>query len=316
VRLFTPPGGRRFDCAGRGKLKRHLAIVFCLVCVGAPAGLAARPPRPQVFGPGVLSVGEVYRGSFAPDGRAFYFFKKVARDREDYRIFVARRVGGRWTAPERLALGGEYSDLYPAVSRDGKRLIFASYRPAPGDHSPKPNAHLWYVDRRGTGWGAPVFMRGVNLLGHYHSWVECGFDGAVYFRRTTPDWAQTETLVTRWRGGDYAPPARYEAVERWKRWRADVRVVGGSPGPDGKVIFLDVATRDPQTGRGASDIWVSFRRGQDWTEPKPLGPAINSPGYDVFPFFSPDGRTLYFVRDFAAFYHLPLRAALQTVRAE
>jgi len=66
-------------------------------------------------------------------------------------------------------------------------------------------------------------------------------------------------------------------------------------------------------GEGASDIWVSIRRGGTWAPPRKLGAGINSDGYDVFPFVSPDGRDLYFVRDFAAFYHIPQREALRSV---
>lgn len=273
-----------------------------------------REVKAELFGAGVLSVGEVYRGSFTPDGRAFYYFKKVTPEREDYRIFVSHLRAGKWSESERVGLGGDYSDLYPAISKDGKRMVFSSYRPAPGDTSPKPNAHLWYVERKGTGWGEPVFMAAANTLGHYHSWVEFGPDAALYFRRTTPDWSSTETLLTRWNGKEFAPPVPYADALRWKNWRSDVRVAGASPGPGGKLIFLDVATRNLKTGRGASDIWVSFKRGQDWTEPKPLGAGINSDGYDVFPFFSPDGKELYFVRDFAAFYRVRLRDALKTAQ--
>ncbi len=176
--------------------------------------------KAELFGAGVLSVGEVYRGSFTPDGRTLYFFKKVTPEREDYRIFVSHLRAGKWTEPERVRLGGDYSDLYPAISKDGKRLMFSSYRPAPGDTSPKPNAHLWYVDRKGTGWGEPVFMAAANTLGHYHSWVEFGPDVAVYFRRTTPDWRSNETLLTRWNGKAYAPPVPFADALRWKNWRA------------------------------------------------------------------------------------------------
>lgn len=293
--------------------------LLLIVCASATAqtnrqGATAFPKQPEVFGPGVLSTGEIYRGSFAPDGRDFYFFRKVTAGEEDYRIFVSHLTNGKWSEPERLRLGGEYSDLYPSISKDGRRMVFSSYRPAPGQQSEKPNAHIWYVDRKGDGWSEPVFIASVNKLGYYHSWIEFGFDGAVYFRRTTPDWSQKETLVSRWNGKEYTPPVPYEAVERWKGWREDVRVAGGSPGPNGEVVFLDVAARNPQTGRGASDIWVSFKKGSNWTEPKPLGPAINSAGFDLFPFFSPDGQILYFVRDFSTFYRISLKDALDSAK--
>lgn len=289
-----------------------LALTFGLSSGATP--YQSQQVEPEVFGPGVLSVGEIYRGCFTPDGRAFYFFKKVTPGQEDYRIFVSHLVNGKWAEPERVSLGGDHSDLYPAISADGKRMVFSSYRPAPGDTSAKPNAHLWYVEREENGWGMPVFMTAVNKLGHYHSWVEFGPAGALYFRRTTPDWTISQTLFTRWNGKEFTAPALFEAAEGWKSWRAEVRIAGGSPGPDGKVVFLDVATRNPKTGRGASDIWVSFKKGNDWIEPKPLGPQINTDGYDVFPFFSPDKKTLYFVRDFATFYRLPLKAALATAK--
>ena len=275
--------------------------------------------QPEVFGPGVLSTGtegSVYRGSFAPDGRTFYFFKNVTKGQEDYRIFVSRHFNGEWTEPVRLNLGGDYSDLYPAISKDGKRMVFSSYRPAPGDTSPKPNAHLWYVDKKGDGWGTPVFMAATSKLGHYHSWVEIGSDGTVYFRRSSPDWKLNESLLSRWNGKDYAAPIPFAEVERWKKWKPDVRVAGGSFSPDKKLIFLDVGVRNPKTGKGASDIWVSVKKGNDWTEPKPLGTGINGGGYENFHFFSPDGKTLYFVRDFKAFYRITLRTALDSLGKE
>jgi L-ascorbate metabolism protein UlaG (beta-lactamase superfamily) len=269
----------------------------------------------QPFGAGVLDGGEIFRGSFAPDGRSFYFFRKVGAG-EEYRIFVSHRSGETWGAPAVVRLGGEFSDLYPSISRDGRRMVFSSYRPVPGAASSvKPNAHLWYVDRANDGWGAPVYMRQASTPGHYHSWVELGFDDAVYFRRTSADWKVTETLRSVWTGSAYGAPAPYADAERWKGWRSDVRVVGGSPGPGGTLVFLDVATTNPRTGRSASDIWISRKRGDAWTDPAPLGAGINSDGFDVFPFVSPDGRDLYFVRDFATFHRVPLADALASVDA-
>lgn len=275
------------------------------------AGQAA-PASVEIFGPGVLSTGEVFRGTFTPDGRTFYFFKKIGSG-ENYRIYSSNRTATGWAIPSIVDLGGPHSDLYPAISPDGRRIVFSSYRPVPGQTGGKPNAHLWYADRNDNGWSTPVFMTRTSTLGHYHSWVEFGFDGAVYFRRTTPDWKRNETMRAQWSGGEYSSPAPYVDVERWKGWRAGVQLVGGAPGPAGRLVFLDVATTNPRTGGGASDIWVSIKRGDSWTEPAPLGAGINSDGYDVFPFVSSDGKDLYFVRDFAAFHRIPLADALASI---
>ena len=294
-------------------------MLIRVIALGALLLSSASAPiqssKVEPFVPGEQPTSEIFRGSFAPDGRTFYFFKKTGTG-EDYRIVSSQRTADGWTVPAIVDLGGAFSDLYPAISRDGTRIVFSSYRPVPGATSAKPNAHLWYADRVNGRWGTPVFMSRSTSQGHYHSWVEFGFDDAVYFRRTTADWASTQTLRVRWTGQEYSTPEPYADAERWKGWRPDVNIVGGSPGPDGRLVFLDVATKNPATGRAASDIWVSLRRGQGWTDPAPLGGGVNSDGFDVFPFVSPDGNDLYFVRDFRTLHRIPLASALPPTASE
>ena len=287
------------------------ALIFSvLMFAGAPVGFSdSDKGTVEQFGPGVFS-GEVYRGSFAPDGKTFYFFKKVTPGKEDYRIFESNFSGGKWSRPKWLNLGGSFSDIYPSVSKDGKRLVFSSYRPAPNDTSSKKNAHLWYVNRESDGWSKPIFMTAANKLGYYHSWVEFGWDGNIHFNRVSPDWKSAKNMYSRWNGREYTEPVIFKEVERWKKWNPAVRIVGGSPGPTNDIVFLDVATRDSATGKRASDIWVSFKRNGKWMNPKPLGKEINKDGFDVFPFFSPDKKYMYFVRDFRSFHRVSLVDAL------
>src|SRR5690606_10559037 len=44
---------------------------------------------------------------------------------------------------------------------------------------------------------------------------------------------------------------------------------------------------------GGTDIYVVRRQGDGWSEPENLGPTINTPHNEVFPFMAADG-TLYF----------------------
>lgn len=265
----------------------------------------------KVFGDASFQT-DIFRGSFASDGQTFYFFKKVTVGEEDYRIFQSDMVDGKWTAPQKLNLGGDYSDLYPSISKDGRRLVFSSYRPVPNRHKlpDSKNAHLWYVDKTDEGWGTPIFMANANAVGHYHSWVEFGWDDKIYFRRITPDWATKTTFFTTWNGSSYETPEVFEEVEQWKNWSDDIKIVGGSPGPTKNLIFLSIETYDYNTDERGSDIWVSVKRNEIWSEPMPLNEKVNQPGYDVFPFFSPDGNCLYFIRDFDRFYVIPLKEAL------
>ena len=50
-------------------------------------------------------------------------------------------------------------------------------------------------------------------------------------------------------------------------------------------------------GMGDVDLWMSQREGELWSEPINMGEPINSKGYDGFASLSPDGNTIYFVRE-------------------
>lgn len=274
---------------------------------------AAFEPRPKLISEDPTVNGDVFRGSVSPDGNSLYFFRKMDPRAEDYRIFRTDRRDGKWSPAVRVNLGGEHSDLYPSISRDGNLMVFASYRKAPGDASEKPNAHIWLTKRVGDGWSEPELVENVNRLGWYHSWVEFGPDGSIHFRRTSPDWSQTETLVARPNGNGFSAPVPFEPVTRWQGWRKDVDVEGGSPGPNGELVFLNVRSRDPFSGRLATDIWVTRKGDGRWSEPKPLGPTINLAGIDLFQFFSKDGRTMYFIRDFDRIYSFPMDEVMRTI---
>lgn len=47
-------------------------------------------------------------------------------------------------------------------------------------------------------------------------------------------------------------------------------------------------------GYGSCDLYFSLRTGESWSEPRNLGPMINSSRWESQPSLSPDGKTLYF----------------------
>jgi len=65
---------------------------------------------------------------------------------------------------------------------------------------------------------------------------------------------------------------------------------------DGLLLFFD---SDRPGGYGRADIWVTRRtaRNEPWSEPVNLGPAVNSPAAENFPYLSSDGSTLYYESD-------------------
>lgn len=63
--------------------------------------------------------------------------------------------------------------------------------------------------------------------------------------------------------------------------------------PDGNFLFFTGCER--RDGYGRCDLYVSFRKGDDWSSPKNLGANINTSARETQPCISADGNTLYFV---------------------
>jgi hypothetical protein len=289
-----------------------VAATLALTTTGSAQAQCDAPATAQPFLPALADSARIFRGSLTRDGREFWFFRKVSADprQEDYRIYVATRGPSGWSEARQVDLGGEFSDLYPALSADGRRLVFASYRRAPGDTASTPNASLWYAERRGDGWGPARFIAPATELGHYHSQVTLADNGDILFRRTAPDWSRTVELVAPARGTGYGAAQPAEGADRWRDWRPGHYVWGSRPGHDGSYAILEVSTVDSAGRRSPSDLWFATRRGSTWSDPRPFGAGVNSPEYDNFASVSHDGCRLIFTRGFSGFYHVSLAAAM------
>jgi OmpA-OmpF porin, OOP family len=63
---------------------------------------------------------------------------------------------------------------------------------------------------------------------------------------------------------------------------------------DGKVLVFVSCNR----GSGlACDLYISYKKGDDWTTPVSMGPNVNSNVWDSEPSISADGRTIYFTSE-------------------
>ncbi|MCV9389032.1 OmpA family protein [Reichenbachiella ulvae] len=62
---------------------------------------------------------------------------------------------------------------------------------------------------------------------------------------------------------------------------------------DGRTLVF--TSCDGRRGFGSCDIYISEKKGDEWSRPKNIGEAINSPGWEAQPSLSADGRTILFV---------------------
>src|SRR4051812_10173909 len=273
-----------------------------LLAAGATMAGAQAMDRATVLAPATISVGNVYRGTFSPDGKRFLSFRRTAPTGERYEIVESRASARGWSPPRRVDLGAASSDLYPSISADGRHLAFVSYRSA--DSAARGATQLWIADAQGEGWGAPRRISG-SPASAYNAEPQFAGDGSIWFTSTPQD-GSPRRFLRAWPDGRVEENA---IMSQWRAWRRDRFVWSGSPTPDGNVIVLTVSPIDSATGRTLpADLYVARRANGRWTTPHPLG-GVNTPGNDNFPFFR--GSELHFVRDFDRIEHLPLAAALQ-----
>ena len=87
--------------------------------------------------------------------------------------------------------------------------------------------------------------------------------------------------------GHYAPPENLGPSVNGPSSETEAYVAAD----ESYLIFSSSGRRD---SRGADDIYISYRRGDRWSEPRNLGDAVNSAGSEFGAKPSPDGKYLFF----------------------
>lgn len=67
----------------------------------------------------------------------------------------------------------------------------------------------------------------------------------------------------------------------------------GCVSQDGRILYFTACGRPD--GAGRCDLYISYRKGNGWSTPQNLGPAVNTSAWESQPCLSIDGKTLYFV---------------------
>src|SRR5206468_4873892 len=120
---------------------RALLGGFLLLAASARTASAQSVDRSTVLAAATISTGNVFRGTFSPDGKRLLYFRRTAPTGEQYEIVESRATARGWSLPRRVDLGTASSDLYPSISADGRHLVFVSYRSA--DTTTRGATQLW-----------------------------------------------------------------------------------------------------------------------------------------------------------------------------
>ncbi|HEX9303776.1 MAG TPA: hypothetical protein VGA31_04920, partial [Thermoanaerobaculia bacterium] len=198
--------------AGLGLPEVHLASSATkpVLTAAAESPKAEAPFTPktafaaEVFGEGVISTpGYESGGAFTPDGKEFYFTIRdpTTTTRPVAAICVSRLRGGKWQKPEIAPFSGRYFDYAPAISPDGKWLVFTSIRPI-GGAAARNDTDLWIVERRGEGWAEPRNLgASIDTTSEEQS-ASISAKGEIYFSSDRPGGKGGLDLYRAVRGAD------------------------------------------------------------------------------------------------------------------
>ncbi|HEY3742248.1 MAG TPA: hypothetical protein VGL53_20500 [Bryobacteraceae bacterium] len=269
------------------------------ILVGCVAALVLMgSENPKLVGEGVISTADDETGfAITPDGKTAFFGKRspaTASPTADV-ICVSHFVNGHWGEPEIAPFSGRYRDITPSISPDGAKLFFASSRPTGADE--KPNFNIWSIDLAGD-WAVPKPVGGAVNSPAQEYGVSIASNGTLYFG-SNREGGKGEFDIYRSRlvNGVYQEPENLGPSIN-----SEGSEITPAVSPDEHLlVFAALGRADEVTGihqeYNKGDLYVSRFENGAWTQARNAGPHVNSGAAESDPFFSADGKTLYFVSE-------------------
>ncbi len=280
----------------------------------ASDGFAAR-----LVGAGVLSTeADEVGAAFTPDGRTLYFTRRSPTTSTPTVsvIFVSRFEKGRWRAPEVAPFSGRYRDSSPAISPDGSKLFFFSYRPRELGGKPREDADLWVTNATERGWTEPRNLGPPVNTDKNEGSPSVAADGTLYFSSDREGGrGGFDIYRARSIGSSFA-----EVENLGDAINTGATETHPSIAPDQSFLVF-VSFGRPEIGLSGGfpyargDLYASQQKEGVWQPARNLGSAVNTTGTESNPCLAPDGVRLFFTSE-RGFATVPMPPALTHERFE
>ncbi len=188
-------------------------------------------------------------------------------------------------------LNSKYSDHSPVISTDESVMLFTSTREGsvggrPNEYDQEYDEDIYISFKIQGKWGVPVNVGEPLNTRSEDATVGLSADG------------QSLLIYNGQRGnGDLQISVLHGDKWSWPEWlsgeiNSKFKESSASFANNDRVLYF---ISERPGGIGGKDIWVSTKdRKGKWSEPKNLGPTINTPFDEESVFMHPDGRTLFF----------------------
>ncbi|MFX0557748.1 TolB family protein [Maribacter sp. CXY002] len=245
---------------------------------------------PLIFAEGIVSTHSFeFAITFSPEMDEIYFTRR--KPEEDNEIYAMRLRDGKWSKPEPAFFSPtEGWDFEPHISPKGDKLYFGSTRPLP-DATKSNGLHQWYSKKEVNGWSSPLPLEKPFMDRSVIMYLTSSENGNLYFTTgekgdKPEDWVIYKSVME---------DGQYKSIDRMgQEFNATGKWIAHSYiAPDESFMIYDFKS---DLGFGASDLYISFNKNDEWTVPLNLGPKINTEQTEMTPSVSPDGNFLFFHR--------------------
>lgn len=265
--------------SGQAQPANHVKFNFALV-----------PESARIFGEGIIST-DMYERDMAisPDGKEMFYTIVSPLNTFSAIIYLQKDEKNNWSRPEVASFSGEYSDMEPAFTTDGKKLFFVSNRPLSGDSA--KDFDIWYVEKANGKWVHPVNIgKPVNTDAN-EFYPSIATNGNLYFTAEYKIGKGKEDIyIAKWGNGKYGDPVSLDSAVNSSLYEFNAFV-----SPDEQFIIFSSFGRSDDKGKG--DLYISKKDASGkWTPAKNMG-AVNSDRLDYCPFVSFDKKIFFFSSD-------------------
>ena len=242
--------------------------------------------KPKVFAKDILYRDGSYPGyqAFSETGKELYY---TVTDKNWQSSRIRRVCVDAPNKIETLLLLNDKWEGEPCITPDGLRLFFTAIQP-PGDRA--WHSDLYVCDRASTGWGAPKRLPApVNSpKSEWHASVTD--EGILYFASERDgDRLRADLFRAQPTNGRYPTVEKLPAGINTEFNDCDPLIA-----PDERYLIFH---SNRPGGYGEHDLYIAYRDGKGrWSNPRNMGPDINSPGWEMAPSLTPDGKYLLFTR--------------------
>lgn len=251
-------------------------------------GQAEPGKTPTLFSPEFISTKFNERDiAISPNGSEI-FYSIVLPESNLSVILYVYFDGAFWSDPQSASFSGQYSDLEPAFSPDGKKLFFVSKRPLSANKAEK-DFDIWVSERNSMGWSSATNLgMPVNTEGNEY-YPSIANNGNLYFTASLEDSRGKEDIyVCRFADGTYQTPENLGDSINSTLFEYNAFI-----SPDESYIIFGSFGRDD--GLGGGDLYIARKDDNGiWAMAKNMGAAINSVNLDYCPFVTSDGKHFLF----------------------